>query len=128
MMNKQFTFDENLVSDLHKDAYGFRPSGSFWLSWGEASDLRRQEIWDDLLVDLDRACAEHDRATSIACVDLEDRIAFMQATIVGCTRHDAIRYLLDVYNCGDWVEHLEWHLNVPYGYLTKEFGQFMEAA
>lgn len=128
MMNKQFTFDENLVSDLHKDAYGFRPSGSFWLSWGEASDLRRQEIWDDLLVDLDRACAEHARATSIACVDLEDRIAFMQATIVGCTRHDAIRYLLDVYNCDDWVEHLEYELGVPYGYLTKEFGQFMEVA
>lgn len=127
-MNAQYTFDENLVSDLHKDAYGFRPSGSFWLSWKEASDLRRQEIWDDLLVDLDHACAEHDRATSIACVDLEQRILALLDANQGSTRADAIQCLLKEYDCGDWVEHLEYELGVPYGYLTKEFGQFMEAA
>ena len=128
MMNKQFTFDENLVSDLHKDAYGSRPSGSFWLSWKEASDLRRQEIWDDLLVDLERTVAEDKQAKMNACVDLEQRILALLDANEGSTRRDAIHYLLKHYDCGDWVEHLEWHLNVPFGYLTKEFGQYMEAA
>ena len=26
MMNTEYTFDDDLVSDFHKDAYGFRPS------------------------------------------------------------------------------------------------------
>lgn len=128
MMNKQFTFDENLVSDLHKDAYGSRPSGSFWLSWKEASDLRRQEIWDDLLDEAARVLAEQKRAQVNACVDLEQRILALLDANQGSTRADAIQYLLKEYDCGDWVEHLEYELGVPYGYLTKEFGQFMEVA
>jgi len=128
MMNKQFTFDENLVSDLYKDAYGFRPSGSFWLSWEEASDLRRQEIWNDLLDEAARVLAEQKRAQMNACVDLEQRILALLDANQGSTRADAIQYLLKEYDCGDWVEHLEYELGVPYGYLTKEFGQFMEVA
>ena len=127
-MNKQFTFDENLVSDLYKDAYGFRPSGSFWLSWEEASDLRRQEIWNDLLDEAARVLAEQKRAQMNACVDLEQRILALLDANQGSTRADAIQYLLKEYDCGDWVEHLEYELGVPYGYLTKEFGQFMEVA
>ena len=48
-----FTFDGDPVSDLHKDAYGFRPDGAFWTRWNAASDADKQHIWDCLLEALD---------------------------------------------------------------------------
>ena len=54
LFRSQIQYDQNLVSDLHKEAYGFRPSEAFWLRWKQASEATRQEIWDDLLVQLER--------------------------------------------------------------------------
>ena len=54
-------FDANTLSDLHKDAYGFRPrSEEFWNAWDSADDDGKQRIWDDLLDAADRA-AETER-------------------------------------------------------------------
>jgi len=50
-----YTFDESIVSDLHKDAFGFRPREYFWEEWNNSSDASKQEIWDDLLDSLQRA-------------------------------------------------------------------------
>lgn len=117
MNKRKYTFDENIVSDLHKDAYGSRPGEMFWANWDEASDDQKQAIWDSLLDSLDRAL-EAEREYQIEAIhDLEDRIKFMQSTIVGCTRDDAIRYLHDVYQTNGDVEYLEHNLGVPYGYL-----------
>jgi hypothetical protein len=57
MMNKTYTFDENLVSDIHKDAYGFRPRDGFWSRWSNATIDQKQVIWDELL---DEAQEWHD--------------------------------------------------------------------
>jgi hypothetical protein len=43
-----YTFDENIVSDLHKDARGFRPSQTWWSVWNQVSDDAKQDIWDAL--------------------------------------------------------------------------------
>ena len=40
-----YTFDENLVSDLHKDAYGFRPSQSFWATFAASNGVQFGLIW-----------------------------------------------------------------------------------
>jgi hypothetical protein len=41
------TYDEQILSDLHKDARGFRPGEQFWASWDglcqEVEDSIRQE-------------------------------------------------------------------------------------
>lgn len=48
-----YTFDEQTLSDLYKDARGFRPrSDSFWNTWKEASNTGKQSIWDGLIDDL----------------------------------------------------------------------------
>ena len=119
-MNKRnYTFDENILSDLHKDAYGFRPrSEEFWNAWDSADADGKQRIWDGLLDAADRA-AENEREMQIEAIhDLEDRIKFMQSTVVGCTRDDAIRYLHDVYKTNGDLEYLEWNLGILYGYLS----------
>jgi hypothetical protein len=75
-------------------------------------------MWDALLDDAECAVENEREAQAEAICDLEDRIQFMKNTVVGCTREDAIRYLHDVYNTNGDVEYLEFHLGVPFGYLS----------
>lgn len=44
-----YTFDEDSVSDLHKEAFGFRPNACFWREWELLDDRGKQELWDQLL-------------------------------------------------------------------------------
>ena len=44
-----YTFDESIVSDLHKDAYGFRPSQSWWAMWAAFNADQMQAEWDHLI-------------------------------------------------------------------------------
>ncbi len=53
-----YTYDSALLSDLYKDAYGFRPSGSYLQAWTYYTDEFKQEIWDRLLAEVKRAVEE----------------------------------------------------------------------
>ena len=119
METRNYDFDADTLSDLHKDAYGFRPrSEEFWNAWDSADDDGKQRIWDDLLDAADRA-AETEREIQIEAEhDVEDRIRFMMSTVAGCTRENAIRYLHDAYNTNGDTEYLEFNLGVRYGYLS----------
>jgi hypothetical protein len=55
------TFDTNVVSDLHKEAYGFRPGQGWWAQWRAWNDDQRQAEWDRLC-QLSEASAEQERA------------------------------------------------------------------
>ena len=48
----KYTFCENTISDLHKDAWGRRPSNSFWFHWNCGTDDAKQKIWDELVDDM----------------------------------------------------------------------------
>ena len=117
-MEKQYSFDENVVSDLYKDAYGSRPREGFWDNWDNASADQKQAIWDDLLAAADAENEREELMRQEAIVDLENRIKFMQSTIVGASREDCVRYLHDVYKTNGDVAYLEFNLGVPYGYIS----------
>ena len=64
-----YTFDENTLSDLHKDARGYRPrSESFWNEWSIATDAGKQSIWDGLCAELDRSIIEEKEVAERAIV------------------------------------------------------------
>ncbi len=44
-----YTFDESILSDLHKDAYGSRPWQSYYDAWLEMADSEKQAEWDRLV-------------------------------------------------------------------------------
>jgi len=45
-----YTFDSQIVSDLHKDAFGYRPTAEFWDMWKNGlSDEGRQAEWDYMI-------------------------------------------------------------------------------
>ena len=54
----KYTFDTEALSDLYKDAYGFRPDYAYFKAWLDYQDDFKQVIWDRLLVDLARAVEE----------------------------------------------------------------------
>lgn len=48
-----WTFDESIVSDLHKDARGFRPGQGWWAAWKAMDDAAKQAEWDGLVQEMD---------------------------------------------------------------------------
>ena len=123
-----YTFDDNIVSDLHKDAYGFRPGEYFWSSWTGSSDAEKQVIWDNLIINLDREMEREREAQAAAIVRFEERILDTMSVVVSANRGDVVRYFADMEGCDDDLEHLEYLMGLPYGYITKEFGRFVKKA
>lgn len=116
-----YTFDENIVSDLHKDAYGFRPSADFWSDWTNASSNTKQKVWDDLLVDLEHSI-ERDRAeASAAATEFTLRIEKMIE--YGAADYEtALRWIVDAegpFEDDQDIEHFVW----KQGLLCCEFGR-----
>ena len=66
-----FTFDEQTISDLHKDARGFRPHAAFNEGWTQSDDENKQAIWDGLLRELDLVQLEDERREREALADFE---------------------------------------------------------
>lgn len=85
-----YTYDEQIISDLHKDARGFRPSQAWWADWKSSSQDQKQQTWDDLLDELE-ASMEADRVRDAAAVaEFEVALSKIQATM-GADRTAAIR-------------------------------------
>jgi len=90
-----YTYDENVLSDLHKDARGFRPrSEDFWGRWAECDDDGKEAIWNGLLEELDRTMAYEAKETAKAVADYEKEIKEVIALGAG-TRKRALLWMLD---------------------------------
>lgn len=60
-----YTFDETIISDLHKEARGFGPRPGNWFcdKWDNADNDGKQAIWDGLIAEMeeaDQAAADHE--------------------------------------------------------------------
>jgi hypothetical protein len=113
------TFDELSVSDLHKDAFGCRPSQSWWYGWTHATDAQKQFQWDSLVEAMVRS---EDYRKEQEVRDIAKFEASVAVTIEAgaADRATALRWLFEAADCfGDW-EHFEWQNGLPFRYLTKE--------
>lgn len=116
-METKYTFDENTISDLHKDAYGRRPSSLFWDMWKNAHDDQKQAFWDEAIEALKWSIEQEKQQQAAAIVAVEARIQEILDMVAGSTRADAIRFLDDAYDTRGDINFLEFELGVPYGYL-----------
>ena len=113
------TYDENIVSDLHKDAFGFRPSQNWWADWGSMNSVEKQAEWDSLVVALDRANDEFRDQEARAVVSFE---ALVTKTINSGakTRESALRWIMEASTCdGDW-EYLCFTHGLQYKYFSSD--------
>ena len=118
-MEKQYTFDENILSDLYKDIFGTRPGEFFWSEWDAADNDRKQAMWDAMVDELGREI-EREQQEQLAVERHLERIVIpnIQSYLSGCSREDAIRHLHETYDTHGDVEYLEFNLGVRYGYLS----------
>ena len=116
----QYTFDAEVVSDLYKNAHGFRPRAYFWDEWDSADDANKQRIWDNLIA-YSAVVMEHEkRMQDLAIERTEKEIQVILSTVIGATRDDAVRFLCEMYNANDDLYHLEYELGIPYGYFSGQ--------
>lgn len=123
-----YTFDESIVSDLHKDAFGFRPREYFWEEWNNSSDASKQIIWDDLLDSLERA-NEWARAEEAAAVkQFEDRIELLM-NMGASSRETAIRWIIESMELSEIDKcyggsYICFELGLPYN-MAETFDRFV---
>ena len=88
-----YTFDEQTVSDLHKDARGHRPSSYWWEDWRLASDSTKQVIWDNLIEELNLSM-DQDSQKEIAAINAFELEIAQTLDYGACSRDDAVRWII----------------------------------
>jgi len=93
-----FTYSDDIISDLHKDAYGFRPSQRFFEDWAEYTPAEKQECWDMLCEEMERSMKEQAESEAAALVEFR-KIVAAQMALCNVTWTKAVDYLADAEDC-----------------------------
>lgn len=105
-----YTYDEDIFSDLHKDAYGFRPRDH---EFYDATPDRKQEIWDYFCNVVEESIVAEREREAQAVRDFEQEV--QNAIELGAgNRETALRWLTqseEFYN-GQCVEHWVWNRGI----------------
>ena len=112
-----YTFDENIVSDLHKEAYGFRPTQNWWAMWAAFNPDQMQSEWDRLIQDMDEATYQQEQLEAEAIIDFRK---LLKATMSTCNVDwkNALRILMDASEIdpseGDNFDYFLWQHDIGY--------------
>ena len=111
----KYTYSNELISDLHKDARGFRPREGFWQTWSDSSPQRKELIWKGLIAEMEEAETER---LMIEQINLDKFRATLRGLIV---EHQvdwvtALRWLMDAEDEPEmeyflWKQGLSWAKN-----------------
>lgn len=119
-----YTYDENLISDLHKECYGFRPSSIFWSEWAAGSPEYKQATWDYLVKGSQEQVELEEQAEKRAVLAFEEKVAQLQK--LGATnRAMAVRWLAESVDCVNEDGSIDagyfcYNMGLPYD-MQKEF-------
>ena len=118
-----YTFDENLVSDLHKDARGSRPDEYFWEEWTNIDAAGKQFIWERLLGELAVAQKEEQTREQSAIDSFEKHVVSLES--ISNSRKQSIRWIIEGLALTDsdkmyGGDYICYKLGLPYSY-AKEF-------
>ena len=103
-MTKTFSFDEKLFSDLHKDAYGFRPARdhNFYVV---QSPETKEEIWSGVIFDLEMSI-EREKTEKTRNGERFEILISTNIAIGAKDRKTAIRWLLEA---EDLIEDMKFY-------------------
>ena len=117
-MTKEYTYSDELYSDLYKEVYGVRPRSDYD-QWLKMDPHEKQEEWDHLLVCLDinadKEKAAGERAVEIFIDGLNSQCPSCHTTeeqVIQITQHE------DFNNTQD-IEHWVW----GHGLLFTNYGR-----
>lgn len=105
-----YTYAEELFSDFHKDAYGFRPRGHEFYT---ATPARKQEIWDNVQQAFLQRQVEEAKEEARALREFETEIASIIEAGAG-DRTTALRWMTeeDTFYHSQDIEHWVYHQGI----------------
>lgn len=92
-----YTYSDDIISDLHKDARGFRPCEYFWEEWTQSPEDAKQHIWDKLVEEMEYNQKEEARIEADNLVKFRKLLRSVMDT-ASCNWKAALRYLVDAEN------------------------------
>lgn len=118
-----YTFDENIISDLYKDARGFRPSEYFWEEWTQVGDEGRQQIWDSLCDELTETMDREKRYQAQAMFDLFERLDNMYE-LGAQSEVQALKWIIEAEKFSSFdllygADHFCYHFGIAYDAKNK---------
>lgn len=102
-MTTTYTYSDELISDLHKDALGFRPSSRFFEEWETYSPAEKQDEWDYLCDRLEESIAREKEEEAQAVVEFESWL--LKTMQHAGTAEDALRWMTQEERDNGWMEH-----------------------
>ena len=123
IMTTQTADTFELISDLHKDARGFRPSQDWLHNFDSLPYAEQEKIWDRLVVEMDESMTDEDRREAAALADFRALIAdtIAAGAADGAT---ALRWLRDAdEQRGDDLSYFLWAHGLNSSELLQELGK-----
>ena len=87
-----YTYSEDLISDLHKDARGYRPTEAFWNAWNFQDDEGKQTAWNVLVDEMNRAMERQRQAARSRHGAVTRRCRGVSRRAPRCARHRFRRF------------------------------------
>ena len=112
------TYDETIISDLHKDVYGFRPRQDWWANWNSITEDAKQAIWDGLCKSHEAEMAYQRERDARAIAEFEAQVA--AAIQLGASgREQAIAWIVDALELSETDrmyggDRVCWELGLPF--------------
>ena len=111
----------SFYSDVHKDAYGYRPRGEQIYNWFTSMTSEEMDVEFQQLQETINRNDEHQRQMEAdACVAVEEHIESLIRMGAG-DRENAIRWMDEAEETNGDLDYLCYKLGVPYGYFGKEY-------
>lgn len=114
-----YTYSDDLVGDLYKDARGFRPGSGFWSRWASASPDQKQTTWNGLEEEMRASEQAQLDSEARAAASFESVVKQVTAIVKNTDRANVVRYLHQAYDTGGDDEYLEHRLGLKAGYIRR---------
>jgi len=130
-IDTMYTYSDELISDLHKDARGFRPHEAFYEGWTQSDDDNKQAIWDGLCREMNRREEEEARHEAYLLAKFEEEVQTHIDNGAG-DRQTALRWMTqnDTFYHSQDVEHWVWKQGILFTdegrELVKELEKIVE--
>lgn len=118
-----YTFDENIVSDLHKDARGFRPTQYWWDQWNLCTDNQKQIMWDSLCDEHEAEIKRERQAQAVAILELQARICHTRS-LGAQSDKEALKWIIEAEEFSDFdlqygADYFCYHFGLAYSDASK---------
>ena len=121
----KYTFANELISDMHKDAYGRRPTTSFMDAWMFDSDEGKQATWDYLQMIIEEDAAQQCDDAADALARFKDKLRSVMADY-GYTWKQAVRFLSREAKMADDLPYFLWRQGVSLEKNNEIMGCYLE--